>query len=152
MQSLGVTGLIYGLKFANENDDKKIRATFRVGVRKRYVSDQDKQNKTTQTFMPMVAYGATAKFIKDWFTDGKPISIGDMEYFTFKSDQNNKYDDGHMFKVLQVGFVPGTGDGDNGSNGGGQRSSNQRSSNTRNTRPSQPADQVPDIDGDNLPF
>lgn len=118
MQVMGVTGKIYGLK-AGQTTNGKPKVSFRVGVRKQFVTDADKQNNTTQIFVPMTAMGPTADFITKFFKDGDGISVADMEYQTFKSDQSQQFDDRHIFKVNRAGFVPGGSDANGGGNGAG---------------------------------
>jgi single-stranded DNA-binding protein len=131
MQTMGVTGKIYGLK-PGQTGNGKDKVSFRVGVRKQYVTDQDKQDGKTLTFIPMIAMGPTAKFIMDYFNDGDGIAVGSMEYQTYRTQNApNEFDDAHIFKVNQVGFV---GDNSGGGNGGGNaRQTNNRQSNNRNT-------------------
>lgn len=107
MQVMGVTGRIYGLKSAQTANGKD-KVTFRIGVRKQYVSDQDKQDGKTMTFMPMIAMGPTAKFITTYFKEGDNIAIGSMEFQTFRSqnaDPSNTFDDMYNFKIDKAGFV-----------------------------------------------
>lgn len=121
-------GKIYGLKSAGSGD--KLKVTFRVGVRKRFVSEQDKQDNKTQTFYPCIAYGKTAEFINQYFEDKKAIHVLDMEFQTYRSnDAPDDYDDKYIFKVNTVSFVPGTDDGEGGggNSGGGNRGSNNNS-------------------------
>lgn len=124
MQIMGVTGKIYGMK-PGQTANGKDRVSFRVGVRKRYVTDQDKQNNTTMTFLPIMIMGPTATFVIKHFKDGDMIALGDMEYQTYRSqnaDPSNNFDDMHNFKANQAGFVS---DG-NGGNGGGQQRQQQQ--------------------------
>lgn len=159
MQSLGVTGKIYGLK--SKGTAEKPRVTFRLSVRKRFVSDQDKKDGKTQTFMPCIAYGSTAEFINQYFNDQDVISVGDMEYQTYSSQNNTtEYDDAHIFKVEKVGFVPGANNGDSSgdsaSQGSGRRSQRSAPPATESRRPRRetvPAQETPiDISDDDLPF
>lgn len=118
MQVMGVTGKIYGMK-SGQTANGKDKVSFRVGVRKQFVTDQDKQNNTTMTFMPISAMGPTAGFITKHFKDGDMISLGDMEYQTYRSqnaDPSNNFDDMHIFKVNRAGFVS-DGNAGNGGNG-----------------------------------
>lgn len=125
MQIMGVTGKIYNLK-CSQTSNGKDKCTFRVSVRKQFVSDQDKQNNTTNVFIPCMAMGPTAKFISDYFKDGDFVAIGDMEYQTWKSDSNQQYDDVHMFKVNKAGFCGGADAGNGGGGGARQQGGNQR--------------------------
>lgn len=130
MQIMGVTGKIYGLK-SGQTSNGKDKVSFRVGVRKQFVTDADKQNKTTMTFIPCMANGPTAKFINDFFNDGDSISVGSMEYQTYRSknaDPNNNFDDAHIFKVNSVGFV---GDNSGGGNNAGGQQRQQSNNNQR---------------------
>ena len=143
MQVMGVTGKIYGLK-VDTTAKGKDKVTFRVGVRKQFVTDEDKQNGTTHYFLPMMAIGPTATFIKNYFKDGDVICIGSMEYQTYRTknaDPNSKFDDGHVFKVNAVGF-PGDGNG----NGNGNRTTNRQSNygNTALQRPQRNTAPEPD--------
>lgn len=136
MQVMGVTGKIYGLK-VSQTASGKDKVTFRVAVRKQFVTDEDKQNNTTHYFLPMMAVGPTATFISKYFKDGDMISIGSMEYQTYRTknaDPNSKFDDAHVFKVNTVGFV---GDGNGSGNGNANRAAN-RQSNYGNTPPQRP--------------
>ncbi|MNQ66142.1 Single-stranded DNA-binding protein [compost metagenome] len=128
MQTIGFTGLIYGLKETGKKGKDGYRVNFRLGVRKSYVSDEDKKAGKTQTFIPMVAFGKTAEFIMDYFEDGKPITVTNVEYNTWESSDNGKTEYFHNFRVGQAGFVPGTGDnnGGGGNGGGGGKSSSRR--------------------------
>lgn len=120
MQVMGVTGRIYGLK-SGQTTNGKDKVTFRIGVRKEYVTDQDKQDKKTLVFMPMIAMGPTAKFISTYFNEGDNIAIGSMEYGTFRSQNApNEYDDMHSFKINKAGFVS------DGQQGGGAQTQPQR--------------------------
>ena len=166
MQVMGVTGKIYGMK-PGQTGNGKDKVSFRIGVRKQFVTDQDKQDGKTMTFMPMIAMGPTAKFIMDYFNDGDAIAIGSMEYQTYRTQNApNEFDDAHIFKVNSVGFVSdGNGGGNNGGgqqrqnnggnqrgNGGGnQRQQNQRPQNQRQTVPNDNVDNSYAAD-DDLPF
>ena len=143
MQVMGVTGKIYGMK-PGQTGNGKDKVSFRVGVRKQFVTDQDKQDGKTLSFLPMIAMGPTAKFIMDYFKDGDTISIGNMEYQTYRTQNApNEFDDAHIFKVNQAGFAGDGSGGGNGGNTGNQRPANnqrqqnqrpqQQPSNTRNT-------------------
>lgn len=140
MQTMGVVGKIYNLKDQSANG--KERVMFKVSVRKEWVSDQDKQDKKTQTFVPIAANGPTAKFILDFFKDGDTICIKDMEYQTYRTknaDPNNNFDDGHIFKANKVGFVPGANqDGDQGQ---GQSRGNNNNNQRQQSNNRQPAGQ-----------
>lgn len=126
MQTIGLTGLIYGLKETGKKGKDGYRVNFRLGVRKSYVSDEDKKAGKTQTFMPMVAFGKTAEFIMDYFEDGKPITVTNVEYNTWESTDGGKTEYFHNFRVGQAGFVPGTGDSNGGNGSGGSKSSSRR--------------------------
>lgn len=126
MQTIGFTGLIYGLKDTGKKGKDGYRVNFRLGVRKSYVSDEDKKAGKTQTFIPMVAFGKTAEFIMEYFEDGKPITVTNVEYNTWESTDGGKTEYFHNFRVGQAGFVPGTGDNNGGGNGGGGGKSSSR--------------------------
>jgi single-stranded DNA-binding protein len=144
MQVMGVTGRIYGLK-SGQTANGKDKASFRVGIRKQFVTDQDKTDGKTLVFMPMMAMGPTAKFITDFFKDGDSIAIGAMEYQTYRTQNApNEFDDAHIFKVDKVGFV-GDKSNDSGNGGGGNQrannnggGNNQRANTNTNTRQNNP--------------
>jgi single-stranded DNA-binding protein len=112
MQVMGVTGKIYGLKPGTTGNGKP-KVSWRLSVRKSFVTDQEKTENKTNTFLPMIAMGPTAEFITKYFKDGDSMSVGSMEYQTYRTaNAPNEFDDAHIFKVDKVGFV-----GDNNAGG-----------------------------------
>lgn len=123
MQTITFVGKIYKLESSGKAGKDGFRVNFRLGVRKKYVSEEDKKEGKTQVFIPMIAFGKTAEFIDQYFEDGSVICVSNCEYNTFESDKDGEKKFFHNFKIGNVDFVPQSSDSD-----GGSRSSNSKSS------------------------
>jgi len=123
MQTITFLGKIYKLESSGSPGKDGFRVTFRLGVRKKYVSEEDKKEGKTQVFVPMIAFGKTAEFIDQYFEDGSAIAVSNCEYNTFESDKDGEKKFFHNFKIGNVDFVPQTSDSDSNS-----RSNNSKSS------------------------
>jgi single-stranded DNA-binding protein len=157
MQVMGVTGKIYNLK-PGTSANGKAKVSFRLSVRKSFITDQEKADNKTNVFMPMIAIGPTAEFITKYFKDGDFMCVGSMEYQTYRtSNAPNEFDDAHIFKVDKVGFA---GNNDNGNQGGGQSTARQPAAAAAGGGRSAPARTAPATTGggevynpnDDLPF
>lgn len=125
MQTISFVGKIYNMKATGKGD--KMRLNFRIAVRKKYVSEEDKKANKVNTFVPVVAFGKTAELIEQYFEDGSVIGLNNCEYSTFEfegDDGETVY--GHNFKVGGIDFLPSGED-----NGGG---SSKKSSSKRRSR------------------
>jgi single-stranded DNA-binding protein len=158
MQVMGVTGKIYNLK-PGTSANGKAKVSFRLSVRKSFVTDQEKADNKTNVFMPMIAIGPTAEFITKYFKDGDFMCVGSMEYQTYRTNNApNEYDDAHIFKVDKVGFAGNNDSG--GANSGGQSAARQpaaaasggRSAPARTAAPATTGGGEVYNPGDDLPF
>lgn len=131
MQNISFVGKIYGLESDGKKGKDGFKVKFRLSVRKRWVSDEDKKNGRTQTFVPCVAFGKTAELIDEYFQDGSIIGVRDLEYSTWESDSNGSKQYFHNFKVGGIDFIP-TEDG--GQGGGGSKSSSKSSGSSKRRR------------------
>jgi single-stranded DNA-binding protein len=156
MQSMGITGKIYNMKDSSKGEKKTVM--FNVSVRKQFVTDADKEANRTNTFVPCVARGKTAEIILQNYKDGDIISIGDMEYQTWKSSQDVKFDDRHIFNASRISYFPLNGTSDSNGEGQPARSTpDRRPSNGRTAAAparSRAQQTVPDyeVSADDLPF
>ena len=126
MQTIGVTGKIFNMKIG-QTSNQKDKVNFRLGVRKQFVTDADKQAGKTMTFMPIQIMGPTATFVSKYFKDGDMIALSDMEYRTFRTQNApNEFDDAHSFNAGKAGFV---GDASGSNNNGGQQQQRQQPQN-----------------------
>lgn len=122
MQTIGFVGKIYNMKSTGKGD--KLRLNFRLAVRKKYVSEDDKKDGKVNVFVPLVAFGKTAELIEQYFEDGSAIGVSNCEYTTFEfegDDGETVY--GHNFKVGNIEFLPSGGDD---AGGGSKKSSGSK--------------------------
>ena len=108
MQNLSFVGKIYNLEAVEDKKGNLQRVKFRLAVRKKFVTDEEKKKKQYNVFVPFVAFGKTAELIDEHFQDGSIIGLSNCEYSTFEFE--NKDGDtvyGHNFKVGNLEFIPG---------------------------------------------
>lgn len=113
MQNISFVGKVYNLKSEEDKKGNVTRVNFRLAVRKKFVSDEDKKDNKYNVFVPFVAFGKTAELIDDHIKDGNVIGVSNCEYSTFEFE--NKDGDtvyGHNFKVGNLEFIPKSADDD----------------------------------------
>ena len=134
-------GKIYNLKSVGKGD--KARITFRLGVRKDFLTEADKEAKRYNNFVSLTAFGKTAEFIENNFEDGKNIGVTcSYETWEGKDDDGDKTYN-HNFKVNSASFVGAKEDSDDS---GSKKSSTK--SNTKTTTTKRKPDPEPEDDGD----
>jgi single-stranded DNA-binding protein len=104
VQNLSFVGKVYNLKEEGKKDSKRVN--FRLAVRKKYVSDEDKKNSRYNVFVPFVAFGKTAELIAEHFEDGSILGVSNCEYSTFEYEKDGDKVYGHNFKVGELNFLP----------------------------------------------
>lgn len=119
-------------------------------------------------FINFVATGNQANTIAQYFPKGKPMTVVASYQSYKKADQNGNTTYGHIFKVENIGFVPGDSSNNNGggnynnnggnrnyNNGGGYNNNNynnnNRSNNNRNNNNNNNQDFFP-VDDMETPF
>lgn len=96
-------------------------------------------------FINFVATGNQANTIAQYFPKGKPMTVVASYQSYKKQDQNGNTTYGHIFKVENIGFVPGDSSNNNGggnynnnggnrnyNNGGGYNNNNYNNNNRNN--------------------
>lgn len=149
-QVMSALGRIKGLKVSTTSNGKD-KVTFRLAVRKSFVKEADKQQNKTHVFLPMIAMGPTATFIKNYFNEGDMIYVTNMEYQTYRTqnaDSNTNYDDGHLFFVNSVAFAGGGSSGNAQGNKTNQTQQTSSQPDKKEVKESRPLN----LDEDDLPF
>lgn len=113
MQNLSFVGKVYNLKEEGKKDSKRVN--FRLAVRKKFVTDEDKKAGKVNTFVPFVAFGKTAEVIAEYVEEGRVIGVSNCEYSTFEFQKDGDTVYGHNFKVGNLDFLPKDEEDDAGS-------------------------------------
>lgn len=130
MQNVSFVGKVYNLESVEDKKGNLQRVKFRLAVRKKFVTDEEKKKNQYNVFVPFVAFGKTAELIDEHIQDGSVIGVSNCEYATFEFE--NKDGDtvyGHNFKVGSLEFLPRTADDDED---GGSKKSRSKSKKRRN--------------------
>lgn len=82
------------------------------------------QDVTDTDFVNFVATGSQANTIAQYFSKGKPMEVLASYQSYKKVDNNGNSTYGHIFKVENIGFVPGDSSNNNGGNNGNTNTNN----------------------------
>lgn len=84
------------------------------------------QDVTDTDFVNFVATGSQANTVAQYFTKGKPMEVLASYQSYKKVDANGNSTYGHIFKVENIGFVPGDSSNSNGGNNNNNNNAGNR--------------------------